>query len=73
MGKEEAWAAVVGALPKTTDLKWSDVAKVAGAGLAVYVIGATVNGHMKVHLIGRSQSFFLPQIPSSTSYYFEVS
>ena len=55
MGKklisEDAWTAAVGALSRTTDYsnwKWSDFAKAAGAGLAVYVVGSAVNGHIKV-------------------------
>ena len=55
MGKrfisEDALAAAVEAISTKADYanwKWSDVAKVAGAGLAAYVIGSTVNGHIKV-------------------------
>ena len=55
MGKklipDDAWSAAIGAISKTTDYsnwKWSDVAKAAGAGLAVYAIGSAVNGRIKV-------------------------
>ena len=55
MGKklipDDAWSAAIGAISKTTDYsnwKWSDVAKAAGAGLAVYAIGNAVNGRIKV-------------------------
>ena len=58
MGKklipEDALAAAVEAISKKADYanwKWSDVAKVVGAGLAAYVIGSTVNGHIKVDLM----------------------
>ena len=55
MGKklipDDAWSAAIGAISKTTDYsnwKWSDVAKAAGAGLAVYAIGNAVSGRIKV-------------------------
>ena len=58
MGKrfisEDALAAAVEAISKKADYanwEWFDVAKVAGAGLAAYVIGSTVNGHIKVCLL----------------------
>ena len=56
MGKrfisEDALAAAVEAISKKyANWEWSDVAKVAGAGLAAYVIGSTVNGHIKVCLL----------------------